>query len=201
MLLDPVSTKEKAWNGIHEFIHIMSHLLVKHKVNSVRVILYGSVHRGEARCPRGIEKFYKSLLKEIAMNIRDIQIEDKMPSDMVHMIIHDAYVQCNDHDDPYNSTNNCINYVEGKLPGSLLVDIMKEERCSDLDVKISIPDESYDGIHGDIEFNRLFDFATSEVEEIISPLSSSMGFINESQVPMLKNSISHDFETKIINIR
>jgi len=169
MYLDPEETKKKAWKAIYKFYEYVKPLLIRYNIDEVILALCGSVARGEAKCPRDKDSFCRHVLEAIKIFAHDIEREDGLPLEYTEHIIFEACSK-------FSTTDEIIQYIEEKFPDTLFSEIVRRERCSDVDGKIVVPDEIWEYLVNDPDYFRMVDEGNEMVEDIVYPLEPEIGF-------------------------
>jgi len=165
--------RKKAWKAIYKFIDFVKPLLIKHDVYQVKAVLVGSVFRGEARCPREYSVYVFKTNTALSCERDRIEREDKIPFEIVIEEFRKA-------SERFHDVNKIIEYIKEKYPDTLFAEIVEEERCSDVDAWIFLPDHIFEEIKADPEYYYYVDEGNEAVREIVKPLEPEIGFRPET---------------------
>jgi len=173
-ILPKEETKRKAWKGIYKFLEYSTPLLKKYNINMVKLALCGSVKEGKAYCPRPRYRFCKNLRDSIILHGPKI-LEEGLDIKEVKKVIDEACYT-------FNKTDEIIKYLEEKYRGSIISEIAKEERCSDVDGWIVVSDNAYMDLSLDPKFYKIVEEGNEEIKEIVEPLFPNISFIPDSHI-------------------
>ena len=173
--------------ALYKFLDESIPFIEKYNINKVTLALCGSVRDGKATCPRPAKKFCESAMYSIKFHEMEIEKENLDIREVLNKLKYACRV--------FKNTDDIIHYLNSNFPNTIIEDITREERCSDVDGYVVVPDEAYNNFKYDEDFYKTVDRGNMVVEDIVKPLTPNIGFIDDSATKYM-----HDCDYKEIKL-